>query len=269
MSLLYLVITTTLLCCLIMSLTWLVALAIDNFSIVDVVWSFNFPIIALFLFFMANGFTDRKLLVLVAVVCWGIRLGIHLLIRIASHIKVEDGRYVTLRKEWANNLNGKFFWFYMMQAASNVFLAIPFFIMMTNTSTAISWSEKAGFGIWLVAILGETIADKQLANFKKNPTNKGQVCNAGLWAWSRHPNYFFEFLIWIAYATMAWSSPYGWLAIICPVSILYLLFKVTGIPMTEEQAVKSKGELYLDYQKTTSKFFPLPPKRVKSLKVKS
>ncbi len=264
MSILSIVLIVTLACCLIMAITWLAAIWIDNFSIVDVVWSYNFPIIAAILYFLADGAEARKLMVLFAVCCWGFRLGSHLMVRIAGHIHTEDGRYLELRKKWSKNLNREFFQFYQMQAISNVFLAIPFFIMMVNPSPELTQLEKIGFIIWAIALAGEALSDYQLARFKKNPANKGQVCNVGLWSWSRHPNYFFEFLIWVAYATMALSSPWGWLAIICPVSIFYLLHKVTGIPMTEEQAVRSKGELYINYQKTTSKFFPFPPRRIKN-----
>jgi steroid 5-alpha reductase family enzyme len=100
------------------------------------------------------------------------------------------------------------------------------------------------------------VSDYQLDNFKKNPANKGKVCQDGLWNYSRHPNYFFQLMIWISVLVMALPSPYGWLAVICPLSIGYLIFKVTGIPMTEEQAVRSRGDLYREYQRTTSSFVP-------------
>ena len=261
MSILTIVIVVTFFCCLIMAITWLVAIWFDNFSIVDAIWSYNFPIITLLLYLMVHGFEQRKLMVLIAVSCWGLRLGTHLLIRITKHLDKEDGRYLTLRQNWSKQLKWEFFKFYQLQALSNVFLAVPFFIIMVNPEPKISLTEKIGFGLWALALIGEAVADSQLASFKKNPSNKGKVCNVGLWSWSRHPNYFFEFMIWVAYSVMAFSSPYGWLAIMCPLSIFYLLNKVTGIPLTEEQAIKSKGENYIHYQQTTSKFFPLPPKK--------
>jgi steroid 5-alpha reductase family enzyme len=116
--------------------------------------------------------------------------------------------------------------------------------------------EYIGAGIWLIALTGEAIADWQLDQFKKDPANKGKVCNKGLWNYSRHPNYFFEWLIWVGYFVFALASPYGFIAIISPAIILYLLLNVTGIPATEEQSVRSKGDLYKEYQRTTSAFVP-------------
>lgn len=255
-----LVLYSLLLCFGTMFITWLVAMKIDNYSIVDAVWSYNFPLIALLLFFIADGSVERKLLTLLAVVLWAGRLGTHLLIRIMGHLDHEDGRYLTLREDYGDNLKFRFLMFYFMQAASNVFLAIPFFILMTSNQEmqVIEW---IGIGVWAIAFIGEAASDRQLAAFKKDPNNKGKVCNVGLWSWSRHPNYFFEFMIWVGFATFCLASPMGWLAWICPASILFLLLKVTGIPLTEQQSIKSKGQAYLEYQKSTSMFVPLPPKK--------
>ncbi len=120
--------------------------------------------------------------------------------------------------------------------------------------------EFAGAALWLIAISGEALADAQLAAFKRRASNKGRVCDAGLWRYSRHPNYFFEWLIWVAYFVFALGSPWGWVAIVGPASILYLLLRVTGIPMTEEQSIRSRGDAYRRYQQTTSAFIPWFPK---------
>jgi steroid 5-alpha reductase family enzyme len=103
---------------------------------------------------------------------------------------------------------------------------------------------------------GEAIADRQLKEFKKNTANKGKVCDRGLWNYSRHPNYFFQLLIWIAVFLFAMGSPEGQFAIVSPLIIGYLLFKVTGIPMAEEQSLRTKGEKYKEYQRSTSVFIP-------------
>jgi steroid 5-alpha reductase family enzyme len=135
-------------------------------------------------------------------------------------------------------------------------LSIPFFIIALNPALEISIPEYIGASLWFLCIIGEGVSDRQLQYFKKQPENKGKVCQYGLWNYSRHPNYFFQFSIWLSVLVFALPSPYGWLAIICPVSIGYLIFKVTGIPMTEEQAVRSKGAAYREYQRTTSAFVP-------------
>ncbi len=261
MELLFDIALVLVLCCATMTITWFIAMKLDNYSIVDATWSYNFPLIAGLLFFIGDGLTERKLLITICVLIWGGRLGTHLLVRIMGHLHSEDGRYLELRKKYGDKLKSEFFSFYMMQAASNVLLAIPFFAMAMNPNPEIHVLEYVGTGIWIIAIIGESTADKQLANFKRELTNKGKVCNVGLWSWSRHPNYFFEFCIWVGYATMASASPLGWIAWLCPASILFLLLKVTGIPMTEEQSIRSRGQAYLDYQKITSKFIPLPPRK--------
>lgn len=237
----------------IMTLVWLWALRIKNNSVVDVFWAFNFLVIAVIIWLFANGAEERKNLVCALAALWSLRLGIYLLIRVGSHLNIEEGRYKQLRKEWNN---AKFFIFYQMQAFSNVMLAIPFFIIALNPAPRLSTVEYIGAGLWLICIIGEGIADWQLQHFKNQPANKGKVCQYGLWNYSRHPNYFFQFSIWVSVFIFALPSPYGWVSIICPLSIGYLIFKVTGIPMTEEQAIRSKGEAYKEYQRTTSVFVP-------------
>lgn len=237
----------------IMVLVWLWALKIKNNGVVDIFWAFNFLVIAGLIWALADGFNERKNLVCGLAALWSLRLGIYLLIRVGSHLNEEEGRYKKLREEWNNT---KFFFFFQMQAFSNVMLAIPFFVIALNPEPHLSVMEYTGAALWFLCIVGEGVSDWQLQYFKKQAANKGKVCQYGLWNYSRHPNYFFQFSIWIAVLIFAIPSPYGWLAIICPVSIGYLIFKVTGIPMTEEQAVRSKGEAYKEYQRTTSVFVP-------------
>jgi steroid 5-alpha reductase family enzyme len=238
---------------LIMIAIYIWARMIKNNGIVDIFWAFNFLVIAVLIWFLAEGYEQRKMLVCGLAALWSLRLGIYLLIRVGSHIKEEEGRYKALREEWSDTV---FFFFFQGQALSNVMLAIPFFIIALNTDPQMHTLEYIGAAMWCLAIIGEGVSDYQLANFKKNPANKGKVCQDGLWNYSRHPNYFFQLMIWISVLVMALPSPYGWLAVICPLSIGYLIFKVTGIPMTEEQAVRSRGDLYREYQRTTSSFVP-------------
>lgn len=242
----------------IMLIIYLWARAIKNNGIVDIFWAFNFLVIAMIIWLMADGYRPRKDLVCLLTALWSLRLGIYLLIRVGSHLKEEEGRYKQLRLEWNET---KFFFFFQMQAFSNVMLSIPFFVIALNPEPQMNTVEYIGAGMWLLSIIGEGVSDWQLKHFKKDPANKGKVCQYGLWNYSRHPNYFFQFMIWVSVFIFALSSPYGWLSVICPLSIGYLIFKVTGIPMTEEQAVRSKGELYKEYQRTTSAFVPWFKKR--------
>lgn len=244
------------------ALLYLVARRIDNYGIVDIAWSYAFGALATFYALLGPGWPVRRALIAAMAVMWSARLGTHLFIRVMGHHPVEDGRYVQLRKDWAANFASKMFGFFQMQAVSVVLLAAAFLIAAVNPAPTLHPLELAGAALWLLAISGEALADYQLAAFKRNSANKGRVCNAGLWRYSRHPNYFFEWLIWVAYFVFALASPWGWVAIVGPASILYLLLRVTGIPMTEEQSLRSRGDAYRRYQQTTSAFVPWVPKAI-------
>ncbi|SEI96164.1 Steroid 5-alpha reductase family enzyme [Dyadobacter koreensis] len=250
------VIISLITCCVIMSFVWLWAKKVKNAGIVDIFWSFNFPVIAVIVYFFSDGFQTRKIILSAMVLIWGVRLGTHLGKRVLSHLHEEEGRYAQLRKDWAPIADKKFFWFFQAQAFSNVLLAAPFFIVTQNKVQELSIFEYIGFSIWIFAIIGEATADWQLDLFKEDPDNKGKVCETGLWYYSRHPNYFFEWLIWVSYFVFSLGSPYGLISVTSPAIILYLLFNVTGIPATEQQSLRSKGALYSAYQKSTSAFFP-------------
>jgi steroid 5-alpha reductase family enzyme len=247
--------------CVVFALLYLVARRMDNYGIVDIAWSYAFGALAAFYALLGPGWPVRRALIAAMAVVWSARLGTHLYIRVLGHHPVEDGRYQQLRKDWAANFVSRMFGFFQMQAASVVLLGAAFLVVCLNPAPGLQPLELAGAALWLVAISGESLADAQLAAFKRKSTERGRVCDAGLWHYSRHPNYFFEWLIWVAYFLFALASPWGWVAIIGPASILYLLLRVTGIPMTEEQSLRSRGDAYRRYQQTTSAFVPWPPRR--------
>jgi len=143
-------------------------------------------------------------------------------------------------------------------------LSLPFLLACLNPNPPLRTIEKVGAGIWLVAIFGEAFADGQLNKFKNNPANQGKTFRGGLWKYSRHPNYFCEWLIWVGYAVFALGSPWGWLGLISPALILYFLLSATGIPATEAQALRSRGTDYRAYQRTTSSFVPWFPRKEKA-----
>ncbi len=248
--------------CLVFAGVYWLARRIDNYGIVDIAWSYAFAALALYYALLAPGWPARKALIASMAVLWSLRLGTHLYRRVMGHHPVEDGRYVQLRKDWAGVFASKMFGFFQLQAGSVVLLGVAFFIVSLNPSPWFHPLEIAGAMLWLLALAGESLADRQLAAFKHDPANRGKVCDAGLWRYSRHPNYFFEWLIWVAYFVVALASPFGWVAIIGPASILYLLLRVTGIPLTEEQSLRSRGDAYRRYQQTTSAFVPWFPKKL-------
>jgi len=235
---------------------------LDNYGFVDVAWAYSFTLLAVFFACFGPGWPVRRLLCATLVGLWSLRLGTHLLRRVAGHHPVEDGRYVQLRQDWAANFGSKMFGFFQLQAVSAVLLGLLFLLPACNATTRLHPLELAGAVLWLLAVLGETLADAQLAAFRKQAAGSGRVCDVGLWRYSRHPNYFFEWLVWVAYFVFVLPSPWGWIGIISPVSILYLLLRVTGIPLTEQQVLRSKGEAYRRYQQTTSAFVPWFPTKL-------
>ena len=244
------------------ALFYLLARRINNYGIVDIVWSYAFAGVALFYALLAPGWPARRILISGMAVLWSLRLGTHLYRRVMGHHPVEDGRYVQLRRDWAGNFGLKMFGFFQLQDGSVVLLGSAFFVTCLNPVPSVHPLELAGVILWLVALTGEALADAQLAAFKRDPASRGKVCSVGLWRYSRHPNYFFEWLIWVAYFVFALASPHGWVALIGPASILYLLLRVTGIPLTEEQALRSKGDAYRRYQQATSAFVPWFPRKL-------
>jgi steroid 5-alpha reductase family enzyme len=247
--------------CLLFAILYAVARGINNYGIVDIAWSYAFGVIAVFYALTGPGWPVRRALIASMTVVWSLRLGTHLYLRVIGHHPEEDGRYRQLRKDWAAHFAPKMFGFFQMQAVSVALLGAGFLLTSLNPDPAFHPLEIAGAVLWLVAISGEALSDAQLAAFKRDPANKGRVCEVGLWRSSRHPNYFFEWLIWVAYFVFALASPWGWVAIVGPASILWLLLRVTGIPMTEEQSLRSRGDAYRRYQQTTSAFVPWFPKK--------
>jgi steroid 5-alpha reductase family enzyme len=242
------------------TLTWVLQLKTKNAGIVDSVWAISFPILVILYFVQEDGYLPRELLIITMVMIWGLRLASYLFFRTIG--QTEDPRYTTLRQQWGEHQNVRMLLFYNFQALLVLVLSLPFALIIVNPDPEITWIEMAGAGVWLVGVVGESVADQQLKNFKANASNKGKVCDTGLWNYSRHPNYFFEWVIWVAYCITAFGSPWGFLSILSPVLMLYFLLRVTGIPYTESQILKSRGAAYVAYQETTSAFIPLPKKKL-------
>jgi steroid 5-alpha reductase family enzyme len=247
---------------LVMTFTWFLARKIQNYSIVDAAWSLSFGLLTLVYALMGNGFLERKLLILFCVLVWSLRLGIFLWKRIASHHPQEDKRYIELRLGYGTHVERGFFWFFQIQAWSVVILTVPFLLMCSNASESLGVVEWIGAVLWALSLAGEAIADHQAMEFKQDPKNAKGVCDQGLWKFSRHPNYFFESMIWWGYFLMASASPGGVYTLYCPLIMLFLLLKVTGVPMSEKQSLKSRGDAYREYQRRTSMFFPWLPKLI-------
>jgi steroid 5-alpha reductase family enzyme len=241
-----------------MFILWLLHFPLRNAAMVDVGWAMGLALLAMIYAVHGVGYWRRTLFLLPMVMLWALRLAFYLLFARLSG-QPEEGRYVELRRKWGSNIGLKFLLLFEFLALLCGVLSLPFALAMHDPSKGSAQFEELGLGIWVVAFLGETIADAQLARFKRNPQNKRRVCNVGLWRYSRHPNYFFEFLIWVSFAIVALPAQYGYLGLISPALILYFLLRVSGIPATEEQALRSKGEAYKKYQRSTSAFIPWFP----------
>lgn len=244
---------------LLFTIAWLIQLCTKNGAVADVAWGLAFPLSTLIYFIDHKFFAVRQYAILVLVSLWGLRLALYLYGRAAG--KPEDARYTTLRKKWGRHHNLYMLRFYYVQALLAWVLSVPFALIMDNNADHIHAVEIFGFAVWFVGIVGESLADYQLKRFKSSSANKGKVCNEGLWYYSRHPNYFFEWAIWIGYFLLAVTSPLGWFSILSPVLMLYFLLKVTGIPYTEAHMLETKGQAFSDYKRSTSPFIPLPKRK--------
>lgn len=243
-----------------MAALWGLHLWVRNASIADV--GFCVGLIAAVLWYaqVASGEPERKVLVALMAVVYAGRLGLFILVnRIVG--KTEDARYRRLREEWGATERMKMFGYFQLQAIAVAALSLPFLVVMQNPRPPFGFEELGGFFLWLIAVSGEVVADWQLAQFRSKPWNTDRVCRDGLWYYSRHPNYFFEWLHWWTYVVMAGHAP-GWpLTWIGPLAMGWALLKVTGIPVAEQQAIRTKGEDYREYQRTTNAFVPWWPKR--------
>lgn len=238
---------------------WAWARKIDNYSVVDAVWAFGIGITAVLWLALGNGEASKRVAATGLVMVWSSRLGIHLSKRIHRAHPKEDPRYKELRERWKHKEAAAFFAFFQIQALSVLVLALPFLLIARDPSAWGFW-ESVGSAVAVAGISGEALADRQMAAFLKNRSDPKEVCREGLWRYSRHPNYFFESVIWFGFYLFACGSEGGWATLHAPLIILWLLLKVTGIPPAEASSLASKGERYREYQRTTSAFVPLPPK---------
>lgn len=243
-----------------MALVWRASVKLNNAGIVDIAWSGLFAPLALLYAVLGGGNPMRRAVAASLMIVWSLRLATHLWRRVVGHIEVEDGRYAKLRERWGESANRKMLGFFLFQGATTVVLSVPILIASLNPRPSLRAVEIAAVALWFVALSGETLADRQLSRFKADPANAGKVCSEGLWRYSRHPNYFFEWLVWCSFSLFALGSPYGWLGLGSPLIMLWFLREVTGIPATEEQSVRSRGEAYREYQRTTSPFVPWFPR---------
>ena len=251
-----------------MAIAWMVQQRTGNSGWVDTIWTFSVGLVGAgsALWPIDRTAPDaRQWLVAALVASWSLRLGSHIAARTASIS--DDPRYAAFAREWGVDSPRKMFMFLQNQGFGSIPLVFAIFVAARFPQLGLRIQDGLGALILLVGIGGEALADAQLKNFRTDPANKGRVCDAGLWRWSRHPNYFFEWFGWLAYPVIALSIdyplsyPWGWATLLAPVFMYWILVHVTGIPPLEAQMLRSRGERYRDYQLRTSMFFPLPPQK--------
>ncbi len=248
-----------------MTVLWRFAMARDNAGWVDFGWALSLVLLLAWYSLVAGGEPWRRLFYLVLASTWGLRLSWHMFQRLRSD-RNEDPRYRLLREHWGESARWKFYFFFQAQGLANVFLSLPVYLLMSNRREDFSFFDLAGALVVAAAVLGESLADRQLRQWKADPSSQGRTCRKGLWAVSRHPNYFFEWVHWLAYPVLGLSllgtTLAAWwpLTLLGPVLMLLFLIRFTGIPYTEKRALASRGEDYRKYQREVSAFFPWFPK---------
>jgi steroid 5-alpha reductase family enzyme len=240
------------------ALVWWLCVRIDNYGFLDVAWSLSIAVLAPIYGLLGDGDPSRRLAFTAIGALWSLRLGLYVLIRVSRLHPREDARYRTLREKWRGPW--RFLAFFELQALIAVVFSLPFLFASRNPAPQIGLCEWAGLALAVLAVAGESLSDWQAQRFKRDPAHRDAVVNVGLWRYSRHPNYFFESLVWWGFFIAALGSRGGLLTVVCPLLMLYLLFQVTGIPLTEKHSLESRGEAYRAYQRRTSRFIPWFPK---------
>lgn len=241
-----------------MSLWFVVSIIQKRNDVADVAWGLGFVLLAWAGFFLAGDSGIRGLIVCALVSIWGVRLASHIHARHQG--KPEDYRYLTWRNEW-----GKWFYprsyvqIYLLQGFLLFLVALPILVIHDSGASPLGVLDYLGISVWLAGFFFEVVGDAQLARFIKNPESKGKIMQSGLWAYTRHPNYFGEVTLWWGIWIMALSSTHGWLAIIGPLTITFLILKVSGVPMLEKKMEENPD--FAEYKRRVSMFFPLPPRR--------
>ena len=249
---------------------WLVQQRTGNSGWVDTIWTFSVGLVGAASALWpveASAPNARQWLVAALVAAWSLRLGVHIAAR--TTVISDDPRYAAFAQEWGARAPRRMFLFLQNQALGSIPLVFAIFVAAHFPSPDLRLRDYLGVLVLFVGILGEAAADAQLRRFRRRPGSQGHVCDIGLWRWSRHPNYFFEWLGWLAYPIIAISPddplsyPWGWASLLAPAFMYWILVYVTGIPPLEAQMLRSRGDRYRDYQSRTSMFFPLPPREPK------
>lgn len=251
--------------CGVMALAWFVAGRTGRSGWIDAIWSYAVGaggvVTSLLPLGSSGGIGARQWLVAGLAALWSLRLGSHIAARTLRG--GDDPRYRQLREEWGGKFRNRLFWFLQIQATAAFLLVVTILTAAHRPGVGLSYGDLLGIVIFAIALIGEAVADSQLGRFGADPQNRGKVCDTGLWAFSRHPNYFFEWLVWVAFAAIAIvggeSYVFGWGALAGPAFMYWLLVHISGIPPLEAHMLRSRGEVFRAYQRSVNAFWPGPP----------
>ncbi|UCF30814.1 MAG: DUF1295 domain-containing protein [bacterium] len=240
-----------------MTCVYVLALILRDNSIVDIFYGLGFVEAGLLALHRFGTNHPRQVLMIILLTLWGLRLSLHLFVR--KRGKEEDFRYRKWRETWGRYFVVRsFFQIFMLQAAVILVVLTPVLMVIRRPGGDLTVLDTIGFSVWLVGFLFESVGDWQLLRFIRDPYNKGQIMTQGLWSVTRHPNYFGEATLWWGMYLIALGAPWGWLAVISPLTIGFLLLRVSGIPMLEK---KYEGNPEFEaYRARTNAFFPWFPK---------
>lgn len=242
-----------------MSCWFVISLLKKRNDVADIAWGLGFVVMAWVSYALAKTFFSPSIVINALVTIWGLRLATHIYRR--NHGKPEDSRYAAWRQQWGKwFLVRSYFQVFILQGVFLFLIALPVVFFNQNSATNFSWFEVGGVVIWLIGFFFETVGDRQLAQFIKNPANKGRLMQSGLWSYSRHPNYFGEVVQWWGIFIMTLSLPHGWMTIVGPLTITILILFVSGVPLLEKKY--AGREDFEEYKKRTSVFFPLPKRKI-------
>lgn len=251
----------------VMAFAWAIANRTRQSGWIDAIWSLAVGLSGLVgALFPFGETTSRQFLVASLAIVWSLRLGVHIARRTLGG--ADDPRYTHLQREWGRDAKQKLFWFLQTQALVAWFLAFSIGVAAHRPTPRLDVLDLMGIVIFLVAIVGEAVADRQLHSFSRDRARKGGICDVGLWRHSRHPNYFFEWLVWVAFSLIAidieGAYVWGWSALIGPALMYWLLVHVSGIPPLEAHMLRSRGAPFRDYQRRVNAFWPGPPRQLHS-----
>lgn len=242
------------------TLLWIVQVIRKDAGVVDIGWTAGVGAMAVYAAFAGEGWLPRRILIGAMGGIWSARLVLYIL-KDRIFCEKEDSRYQRLRTHWGKKAHVWFFVFFTSQSLLVVLFALPFLAGANKLQPSLSMYDALAAIVWIFAMSGEWLADLQLARFRNNPANQGGVCRDGLWNYSRHPNYFFEWLHWFAYVLIAIGSPGFGLTLIGPAMMYVFLTKLTGIPHVERESLAKRGEAYRQYQETTPMLIPWPKRK--------